>query len=214
MNEVAPDGSPVPVYLRLPVGDAPELIHQAIPARATILDLGCGVGRIAHPLLALGHPVVAVDNSPEMLRHVQGAHAVLADITTLRLVDRFDVAVLASHLINTPDVNERRRLFEVCKLHIRAGGVALIERYNVDWARAAAPEEYQVGDVTISWHDVRHDGDMLRAAVTYTFDGRSWTQRFTAEILDDAQLREEGQATGLVLDAWIGEHGDWARFMA
>jgi SAM-dependent methyltransferase len=202
------------VYLRLPVGDTPELIHRAIPARATILELGCGVGRITHPLLALGHHVVAVDNAPEMLRHVQGAHTVLADITTLRLVDQFDVAILASHLINTPDLNERRRLFEVCKLHVRAGGVVLIERYNIDWARTAVAEEHQVGDVTISWHDVRHDGDMLRAAVTYTVDGRSWTQRFTAEILDDAQLREEGEATGLVLDAWIGDQADWARFIA
>jgi hypothetical protein len=40
-------------------------------------------------------------------------------------------------------------------------------------------------DVTIAWHDVRHHGDVLEAAVTYDIGGGTWTQRFTAEVLDD-----------------------------
>ncbi len=62
----APDGSPVELYARLAAGDEPSIVHGAIPAGATVLDLGSGAGRIAHALIALGHPVVAVDNSPEM----------------------------------------------------------------------------------------------------------------------------------------------------
>ena len=74
--DVAPDGSPVAVYLRLPAGKTPGLVHDAMPVGSTILELGCGVGRITHPLLAFGHEIVAVDNSAEMLRHVRGARAV------------------------------------------------------------------------------------------------------------------------------------------
>ena len=47
MSGVAPDGSPVAFYRRLPAFGEPELIHGAIPRGASVLDLGCGPGRIA-----------------------------------------------------------------------------------------------------------------------------------------------------------------------
>ncbi len=214
MDDVAPDGSPVAVYLRLPAGDVPQLVHRAVGEGATILELGCGVGRITHPLVALGHRVVAVDNSPDMLRHVHGAQTVLADIETLQCPERFDAVLLASHLINAPELDERQRLLSVCKQHARAGGLVLIERYDVEWARNAKPGVHHVGDVTITWHDLQRDGDVLHAGVTYGIDDHSWTQRFTAMILDDAQLCEEAAAAGLELESWIGEHHEWARFVA
>lgn len=214
MADVAPDGSPVAVYLRLPAGDVPDLVHDAVGDSATILELGCGVGRITHPLVALGHHVVAVDNSPEMLRHVHGARTVLADIETLALDDRFDAVLLASHFINTPDDGMRRRLFSVCKEHTRRDGIVLVERYDVEWARTAEPRTSHIGDVTIAWHDLQRVGDVLHAAVTYTLDDRSWTQRFTAMILDDDRLRAEAAAVGLRLESWLGEHREWARFVA
>jgi 2-polyprenyl-3-methyl-5-hydroxy-6-metoxy-1,4-benzoquinol methylase len=69
----APDGSPVDLYLRFPPAGEAERVHEAIPPGAEVLDLGCGVGRIAHELVRLGHPVVAVDEIPgEMLRQVRG----------------------------------------------------------------------------------------------------------------------------------------------
>ena len=42
-------------------------MHAAVPPGASILELGCGTGRILWPLAALGHPVTGVDDSPEML---------------------------------------------------------------------------------------------------------------------------------------------------
>ena len=122
--------------------------------------------------------------------------------------------VLGSHFINLPSEDERRRLFEVCQMHVKPAGVVLIERYPVNWARAATHEDRDVGDVAISWHDIRHDGDLLHAAVTYTVDGQSWTQRFTAEILDDARLRAEAAAAGLTFADWFGADHSWARFTA
>ena len=95
-TDIAPDGSPVEVYLRLPPGDEPDIIHAAVPEGAAILELGCGAGRLTRTLVALGHPVVAVDESPEMLSHIRGAEAVLADIETLELKRQFAVVLLAS----------------------------------------------------------------------------------------------------------------------
>ncbi len=61
VGEFTPDGSPVEVYLRLPPRGEAELVHAAIASGAEILELGCGVGRITHELVRLGHPVIAVD---------------------------------------------------------------------------------------------------------------------------------------------------------
>ncbi len=85
MTEIAPDGSPVLLYARLPALGEPELIHGAVPAGAQILELGAGAGRITHELLALGHEVVAVDNSSAMLAFIRGAETVLADLEALDL---------------------------------------------------------------------------------------------------------------------------------
>src|SRR5262245_60192668 len=73
---ITPDGCAVDLYAILPPGPDPDIIHGAIPAGAPILELGSGAGRVTRSLLALGHPVVAVDESPEMLAHVRGAETV------------------------------------------------------------------------------------------------------------------------------------------
>ena len=73
VSGTAPDGSPVALYARLPPLGEPELIHDAIPAGAEILELGAGAGQRHARARRLGHPVVAVDNSAEMLALVRGA---------------------------------------------------------------------------------------------------------------------------------------------
>jgi SAM-dependent methyltransferase len=101
--DVTDDGNPVAVYLALPAGDEPQLIHDAVSPGASILELGCGAGRVTRPLAAMGHPMVAVDNSPAMLKHVTVAQTVCADITHLDLGRTFDAVLVASHLVNHGD---------------------------------------------------------------------------------------------------------------
>ena len=52
-------------------------------------------------LLARGYSVVAVDDSPEMLAHIDTAETVVASIEGLDLRRRFDAVLLCSHLVNT-----------------------------------------------------------------------------------------------------------------
>jgi len=185
-----------------------------VPECASILELGCGVGRITHPLIGLGHAVVAVDNSAAMLRHVRGARTALSDIETLQLGERFDAVVLGSNLINSPEPDRRRAILAVCKAHARSGGVVLIERYEPGWTRDLSDESHEVEGVRISLHDVRHDRDLLHAAVTYEIDGQSWTQSFTAEIVDDDRLQAESERAGLTFDSWIDKRREWASLLA
>jgi 2-polyprenyl-3-methyl-5-hydroxy-6-metoxy-1,4-benzoquinol methylase len=127
MSGITRDGSPVDMCVRMPTFGEPEIVHDAIPAGAEILELGSGAGRMTHRLLELGHPVTAVDNSAEMLAHVRGAETVLSEIEGLDLGRRFACVLLASHLIDT-DESERTPFLETCVRHVAPEGVVLFQR--------------------------------------------------------------------------------------
>jgi SAM-dependent methyltransferase len=119
---ITPDGCAVDFYALLPAMGEPELVHAAIPAGASILELGAGAGRMTHPLVALGHPVVAVDESPEMLAHIHGGETVNARIQALDLGRRFDAVLLASFMVNTADEALRQGFLRACRRHVRNHG--------------------------------------------------------------------------------------------
>lgn len=78
------------------------------PGRAT-LDLGCGEGRVARDLTALGHRVTATDVSPRLLAAAAAAgsaqHYVVADAAALPFDDAgFDQVVAYNVLMDVPDV--------------------------------------------------------------------------------------------------------------
>src|SRR5487761_722469 len=95
------DGCAVEFYALLPTFGEPEIVHAAIPAGASILELGCGTGRILRPLAALGHPVLGADDSADMLTRITDLPTVCSSIETLRLDRTFDVVLLASTMINS-----------------------------------------------------------------------------------------------------------------
>src|SRR5487761_1033543 len=90
------DGCAVEFYSLLPAFGEPDIVHAAIPPGASILELGCGTGRILRPLAALGHRVTGADDSPDMLARVPDLPNVLSPIQDLRLNRTFDAVLLAS----------------------------------------------------------------------------------------------------------------------
>jgi SAM-dependent methyltransferase len=204
---VARDGSPVDLYLRLPPRGEAELVHDAIPAGAEILELGCGVGRVTHELLRLGHPVVAVDEAPEMLQHVSGATTVCARIEELELGRRFPCVLLMSNLVNT-DPAERAGFLAACARHVARDGLVVIERHEPGWD----PEDGsggQVGNLTVSLEDVRRENGTVSATVRYEAADATWRHAFTAYILDDAALNASLADAGLELTAVLDDAGRW-----
>ena len=96
------------MYLALPAVADLERISAVLPARAEVLDLGSGPGRIVNPLVSVGHTVTAVDDSPAMLAHVQryppswvpaddaelASLAAASDLVVLRTLDEAGAWVL------------------------------------------------------------------------------------------------------------------------
>lgn len=210
---VAPDGSPVEIYLALPAGETPNLIDSAISPSSAVLELGSGPGRITHPLIEMGHHVTAVDDSPEMLEHVRGAETIVADGFELELGRRFDAVVAASHFINAPERGRRLQLLETCRRHVNPEGLILVERYDPEWATDPSPSHGQVGDVTVDFEPIEVDADGFRGRVTYTLGSQSWTQEFSATSVSDDMLRDEAEEAALRLAAWLDEGRSWAKLV-
>lgn len=206
---IAPDGSPVELYLRLPPGGEAELVHASVPSGAEILELGSGVGRVTHELLKLGHPVVAVDESAEMLAHVRGSTTLCARIEELDLGRRFPCVLLMSNLVNTEPV-QRRAFLETCARHVDPHGVVLMERHEPGWEPRES-EPRPLGELLVSLQDVRVEPPVVSATVRYEFGEDGWHHAFTAWVLDDDELGAELDRVGLQLLGTLDDDGRWVK---
>jgi SAM-dependent methyltransferase len=210
--EVAPDGSPVAVYLALPEGRAPGLVDSVVAPGSSVLELGCGAGRVTRGLVKRGHRVVAVDESADMLRHVSGdgVETVRADVFALALGRRFDCVLAGSHFIDNPDPARRRALLDVCRRHVADDGVVVLERYEPGWAGTPTSGWGTVGDVEIDVEIHQRRGTDFDATVTYRLGDAVWAQSFTAAAIDDDQLAADAAAAGLAFDRWLDDRRTWA----
>jgi SAM-dependent methyltransferase len=201
------------LYARLRPGAEPDVIHAAAGEGATILELGCGAGRVTHPLIALGHAVTAVDESPDMLEHVQGAETVLSKIEDLDLGDRrFGAVVLASHLINEPSGELAAAWLRVCRRYVADDGSVIAEQHSPAWFDTAADTESERDGITFRLRDVtRPEPGLLHAAVEYQAGDLLWTQTFGTRRLDDEALRDLLAAAGLTLDHYLTDDKAWVR---
>jgi SAM-dependent methyltransferase len=206
---LAPDGSPVDFYALLPPGDEPEIIHAALPPACEILELGSGAGRVTHALLALGHRVVAVDQSPEMLAHVRGAEKVRADIETLDLGREFVGVTLGSHLINRDAAAQRAAFLATCRRHLAAEGLALIERHTPEWAAMVQESTMERAGIQFTLRDIRRDGTLFSAVIEYRLGRSHWQHAFSSRILDDADLDAAFAQAGLRRVRYLDEEHRW-----
>lgn len=209
---ITPDGSPVDFYLQLSPGDdEAALVASAAPHGGSVLELGCGVGRVTHPLVARGLDVVAVDEAAEMLSHVRGAVRVCARIESLHLAGRFDVVLLGSQLANEPDDDRLLAMLATCAEHLGPGGCLVVE-----WTTAEAMGAWSVSGVpdgpepssTLTWLE-RVAPDLVDAEVTYRAGERAWRQRFRARARSEAALDALLGRAGLRLDRRLTDDGRW-----
>ncbi|BCL31371.1 class I SAM-dependent methyltransferase [Streptomyces aurantiacus] len=209
---ITPDGCAVELYSRLPVGDEPDIIASAVPAGAHILELGCGVGRMTHPLLERGFTVTAVDESAEMLERVSGARTIRGAIETLDLGERFDVVMLASFLVHAGDAEVRRGMLDVCRSHVADGGCVLIQREGEDYHSDLPRERVDPSGFTIRMLSAEPVGDGVDSVrAEYVFPDAVWTQTFLARPLSKEEFEEALGEAGLRVDTYLTEDRIWVR---
>ncbi|GAA1966739.1 class I SAM-dependent methyltransferase [Catenulispora subtropica] len=209
---ITPDGCAVDLYARLPAGDEPDIVAAAVPAGARILELGCGVGRVTHPLLERGFVVTAVDESQEMLDHVRGARTVCSPIESLDLGEDFDAVMLASLLVHAGDEEVRRGLLKTCVRHLADGGCVLIQREGE--RRFSAPGEgkpHPLGFTQRVLSSQPLGGGVYSVHVQYEFPDATWTQTYVRRELTQEQFEQALGEVGLRVERYLTEDRTWVR---
>ncbi len=125
---------------------AVEHIHQLAGDGTRILELGVGTGRLALPLAGLGHEVVGLDSSEEMLdrlaRNAGTASATNGDLRSVEAVrgdvadgaswptGTFQVVVAAFNLVcNLADPTAQAAMFDRAHAALVPGGSLVVEAF-------------------------------------------------------------------------------------
>jgi SAM-dependent methyltransferase len=123
-------------------GDTDLYLAFAAGTDGPILELMAGSGRIAVPLAAAGHQVVAVDRDAAMLHRATQRWAgtrtyaaaggalecIEADVMRLSLKERFGLVIVAlNSILLLDDRAAQARLFEIIAAHLRPGGRAVVD---------------------------------------------------------------------------------------
>jgi 2-polyprenyl-3-methyl-5-hydroxy-6-metoxy-1,4-benzoquinol methylase len=107
----------------------------------SVLDAGCGTGRVAIELARHGIEVVAVDVDASMITEARRRAPELAwqqaDLVDLALGRRFDVVVLAGNVPLFTGPGTQDALVAACALHVAPGG-ALVAGFQTDQHYALA----------------------------------------------------------------------------
>ena len=111
----------------------------------SVLDAGCGSGRVAIELAQHGIDVVGVDVDTSMIaearRRVPGLTWIRADLATLELGRLFDIVVMAGNVPLFCPVADRPALVRACASHVTPGG-ALVAGFQLD--RGFSPAGFEV----------------------------------------------------------------------
>jgi 2-polyprenyl-3-methyl-5-hydroxy-6-metoxy-1,4-benzoquinol methylase len=109
----------------------------------SVLDAGCGSGRVAIELARHGIEVIGVDVDASMIAEARRRAPELtwihADLASLALGRLFDVVVMAGNVPLFCQVADRRALVEACAAHVPPGG-ALVAGFQLDRELSAGLE--------------------------------------------------------------------------
>jgi SAM-dependent methyltransferase len=208
---ITSDGCAVEFYALLPAFGEPDIVHAAVPPGASILELGCGTGRILRPLAVLGHPVTGVDDSPDMLARSPDLPTVRSTIQSLRLDRSFDVVLLASNLINADPV-VREGFLATVQYHLRGDGVAVLQQNPPDWfeklENAEATRDYP-GGIRRVIRSARWKAPRMRGEIEYQVGDHVWTQAWTCYQISDEELARDLASADLRFGDWLTDDHAW-----
>ena len=138
-------------------------------APASVLDAGCGTGRVGRELARRGLDVVGVDLDPAMLataqRKAPGVDWRLANLATVALARLFDAVVMAGNVMIFLAPGTEQEVTANMARHLRPGGL-LIAGFQIMPARLTV-ERYD---------ELAEAAGLVLAERWATWDGDAWNE--------------------------------------
>jgi hypothetical protein len=147
-----------------------------------------------------------------MLDHVEPTlERHLADIEELDLGRTFDAVLLASFLVNTPHLDQRREFLATCRRHVRPdGGAVYVQRLDPELVPVAIDAESADAGVTYAMANVQHGpGGRFEATMSFTIDDDRWEHRYEGVVLDDDELAAALEPHGLRITRFLDDQRTW-----
>jgi len=111
-------------------------LHELAGAQGSILEFGIGTGRLALPLLELGHPVTGVEASPAMIAALKEkpggkqVQIVEGDFSEVEVPGRFKVVLVAFNAIFAlPDRQAQAMCLQRAAESLQPDGLLVLEAY-------------------------------------------------------------------------------------
>jgi len=121
-----------------PLPDIPFYLEQ-VKRSHSVLELGCGTGRVMIPLAAKCKGITGVDYSLNMVESCQrkmkeakvAGTAMVGDITTLRLTSKFDLIIAPYRVMQALETDaEVTRFLETIRAHLKPGASAILNVFK------------------------------------------------------------------------------------
>jgi SAM-dependent methyltransferase len=210
-----PDGCSVELYRRLPYMDELEEILPLFP-NGSVLEFGCGNGRLCGRLVGAGFAVTGVDNSQAMIDLLpSGVVGVCSNIEALHLPETFDTILLASHLVNHPDACVRHAFLACARRHLRVGGRLFVQRHDSKWLlNAEVGELGTIASIAVSIEAIARVGKEVSMTLCYRHNRDEWRQYFCTLALEESEIEVPLEACGFSNFTWHGKRRKWVAALA
>lgn len=186
-----------------------------LPQFRKVLDIGCGIGRVAGPLATQGYDVTGIDSSREAIAMARRSHPHV-NFIELDQVDLdqlppavFDCCLVLWHSLGYSSDEENGQVLKAIRSRLRLGGLAIFDLFNPKFAKNHAGKAKSRGLDVVTAETVI-SGDRLLSIIDY-LDGHQ--DRIEFQIYDTTTFMQHCLASRFkvieILTEWksIGEVG-------
>ncbi|MFJ4782755.1 class I SAM-dependent methyltransferase [Streptomyces sp. NPDC088794] len=207
-------------------GPGDDFYLKLVMSASSVLDVGCGTGRLLARARSDGHRgrLMGLDPAAAMLVRARDAERdvewVLGDLRSRAWDGEFDLVVMTGHAFQEIVADEEiRAALRSVRAALGSGGRFVFETRNPSaraWERWTPQRRYEISDpdgtAVQVWHEVELPVRGDRVTFTETYEGARWTGpqvcRSTLRFLTPDALARFLTEAGLTV---VEQYGDWGR---